>query len=517
MIGRASIEEGTREQALRRLWLPIAAIALAALTLALRPDATVFLMPLSEDGYYALSIARNIAAGNGVTIDGVLPTNGFQPLFTFIQAGLFRLAGGDDFVAIRLLLLVHWILFLATAWIVALVAGDALPGGPAERRARQMLAGFLYLAGSYLFLHHFNGLETGLLLFLYAICWRFVQRSRAENWAGCAILGVLLGLTVLTRIDAAILVVVLALRELWVRRGSGWAVALGRAALLGGVAFLVSLPWWAFNLIEFGSPMPISGAAQQDWGPDGLRLRWILWALGVATYPWLFLGQFESHAADWLRLPLWAAGAWLAWRLLRPDPAKDDATAARGRGFARALAAAMLALAALYCLSSFAFWFYSRYLAPLALVGIVALAAPGGSWIARWPRLPIAGAAVLAAPVLVLAALAWRGQGLYGTIMFWDQLLLVREHVPHGERAAAGQSGSLGFFRPGTVNVDGKVNPEVHAYAGRIPAYLRERGIRWFVDWPWYVEKALGPDPEALGWRPVARRANFILYRHEGR
>src|SRR5215470_2091515 len=91
------------------LWAGATLLALATLSLAFRPAGNVVLMPLSEDGYYAMTIARNIAAGRGITIDGVTATNGFQPLFTFIQAAMFRLAGGDDVVAIRLILVLHWL------------------------------------------------------------------------------------------------------------------------------------------------------------------------------------------------------------------------------------------------------------------------------------------------------------------------------------------------------------------------------------------------------------------------
>ena len=100
-------------------------LALAGLSLALRPDSTVFLKPLSEDGYYSLAVARNIAAGHGITIDGVTPTNGFQPLLTFIQAGLFAIAHGNDLLALRLVLLLYWLLYLATAAMLGWIASEA--------------------------------------------------------------------------------------------------------------------------------------------------------------------------------------------------------------------------------------------------------------------------------------------------------------------------------------------------------------------------------------------------------
>jgi hypothetical protein len=493
------------------LWAGAALLALATLSLPLRPASSVFLIPLSEDGYYAMSIARNIAAGRGITIDGVTATNGFQPLFTFIQAAMFRLSSGDDALAIRLILALHWLCQIGAALFVGRIAGDAVPGGrPGLRRA---LASFLYFAGTYLFLFHFNGLETGLLLFLLAFAWRQVQRGRTESWGGLAGFGLLLGLVVLTRIDMAILVVCLCLRELSAFRKRGWDMAFGRAALLGLLALAISSPWWLYNWIGFGSPMPISGTAQQGWSLEAFRGGWLGWAFGTATMPWLFLGNFESRVADWLRLPIFLAMLALILRFL--FAAAEDAMAGRTRGFARALFATLLLLGLWYGLSFFAVWFYSRYLAASALLGVVTLAVAAEPIAGRRPALAGLVGLVLLAPVLTLAALAWHGAGLYGTILFRDQLALVERLVPPDDVVAAGQSGTLGFFRPHVVNMDGKVNPAIHAYAGHPWDYLAERDIHWFVDWPWYVEKSLGPDPAQHGWHPRGRLANFVLYHRD--
>src|SRR5271154_5401185 len=123
--------------------------------------------PLSEDGFYSLAVARNIAAGHGITSDGVTRTNGFQPLLTFAQAGLFLIARGNDLLALRLVLLLYWLLYLGTGamlgWVAAATAAE-----PERRYRRGLATALVYLGASYLFLHHFNGLETGLLLFLLA-------------------------------------------------------------------------------------------------------------------------------------------------------------------------------------------------------------------------------------------------------------------------------------------------------------------------------------------------------------
>src|SRR5262249_38482411 len=104
------------------LWAGATVLALATLSLALRPGGNVFLIPLGEDGYYARAIARTVAAGRGITIDGVTATNGFQPLFPFIQAAMFKVAGGDDALAVRLILALHWLCQVGAALTVGEIA-----------------------------------------------------------------------------------------------------------------------------------------------------------------------------------------------------------------------------------------------------------------------------------------------------------------------------------------------------------------------------------------------------------
>lgn len=493
----------------RWLMAGLAALALAALSLALRPDGTVFMKPLSEDGFYSLAVARNIAAGHGITIDGITRTNGFQPLLTFLQAGLFALARGDDLLALRLVLLLYWLLYLGTGAVLGWIAAETAES-PDQRLTRGLCVALVYLGASYLFLHHFNGLETGLLLFLLASAWRLRQSGRAGNWTGLALFGGLLGLAVLARIDAAFLVAVICLAELWWNRKRGWLIALGRPFVIGAAAVLISLPWWIYCYVDFGSVMPISGQATQSWQLDGFRLGWFAWGSAMGAFPWLFGGEAEgAELLDLLRLPLYAGGIWVLWRVYRRLPAST-------RQFALALGATMILLGLWYWLSSIAYWFYSRYLAPASLPVAVGLGIGLAQLIQRRPRLLAAAEPLLVLPVVFLAALAWEGLGVYGNMMFWEQVQLVRAQVPEGDTVAAGQSGTLNFFRDHVVNMDGKVNPDVFAYKGHLWDYLAKEKIHWFVDWPVYVQRILGDDPASHGWKLIASRGSFKLYHYDG-
>ncbi|MCI0431561.1 MAG: hypothetical protein L0210_13610 [Rhodospirillales bacterium] len=532
-----------------------AVLIASALAVPLRPEAALIFPPFTEDGYYSLTIARAIAAGHGPALEGSGPTNGFQPLVTLLQAGAFLATGGAELPALRIVAWFGWCTFVGAALLLGRVAAEAAEGNAAERSRRGLLAAVLALAALPLWLDHFNGLETGLLLLLLTLLWRLWQLGLPRRWPGLVLCGVLLGVLVLTRIDAVFLVLALAGMEAVAARRSGWGQALARAATLGGLAFLVSAPWWAFNILLFGSPMPVSGQAQQLWALDPYRWRWIAWSLGQALAPWLSPTLKFDDRWSWLpfagALALVIAAAPLARRLRplagtgfhefgsRPRrlPSRESGTNSKScihvagprlwRGsatlgtsasdrFAAALGLAIVALTLWYGFSSIAFWFYARYLAPASLLGVVLAATLLARVPVRRASLLVLALPLLATPVLMGSRAAWQGSTThFGTIMFWDQLELVRRLVPPEDWVAAGQSGTLGFFRPRVLNMDGKVNPEARAYAGRGTEYLKAKGVRWFVDWEWYVHRALGPEPERQGWVKIGERRKFLLYRLE--
>ncbi len=534
-------------------------LAIILFALVLRPAAHVYDMPMTEDGYYALSVARNLAQGHGLTIDGTTLTNGFQPLFTILEAGAFWISGGNEILAMRLVMALGWLFHVAGAVVVASLARDAWPGrrpgGEAvlETKLRFWLAAFLYLAAPLMLNHAYNGLETGCTIFFYALAARWMQTGRDRSWTGLAGFGAIIGFLVLARIDAGFVAAALGLNELRRAWKGGLVHMIARGAVLGGVALLVSSPWWLYNTIYFGSPMPTSGTAQQAWGLEWLRFEYADWALRVVLMPWLFLGAHESDlslnipipfepgymtltAIGFLRtlvLAVIAVVLWRAWRrgTLRRDldaaPADEAASAQRTLEFAACFGLAFAALIAYYLFSFAAYWFYYRYFAPVALVGFIVapilgarlLLAPHG----RSPALVISS--LLTTQLAGFAGFAMIGVGLGGNTVYHDQVALVRDHVPATDLVAAGQAGTLGFFRERVVNTDGKVNRGALAYQDHMWDYLRAHDIKWFVDWPYYVNKYLGvpldpktdrPLPEANGWRLVAERNYFFLYEYTG-
>jgi hypothetical protein len=504
----------------------VVVVAATTATLAFRPRSLVVLWPLLEDGFYSLTVARNVALGRGVSFDGVSPTNGFQPLFTFLSVPAFLLAGADRYRAVRLVLGLHWAFYLGTAAVLGLVArrlfGESRPGTHA---IAFWAAAFLYLANPLAFQAHFNGLETGCALFFYAVVWLYGQSRAIDTPRALVVLGGLLGLTVLARVDAVFFVgavcayLLLSPAAAFARPGD----RLRPPLLVGAVAFLVSSPWWLYNSITFGSLMPSSGAAQQDWGLEPARMGLALLTLARMVTPWWVgfdPGRFGRDPwADAARVGLLVLGLGLLWWRrgdVRAWLAPRAAGPARPRPWpGLCLLVASLGLLLWYAASSFASWFYARYLSPLLLIGTLALA---------WLLVVLADRRPLAALVFVAvtgwsvpwdALASYRGRVEKGNIMYTNQLPMVEARVPDGECVAALQSGTLGYFRDCVVNLDGKVNPAVLTRRRDIWRYLDERKVRWLCDWPQLFRSYFGSRPEQNGWEAVHTWNKFVLYRRK--
>jgi hypothetical protein len=504
-------------------------LVMAVASLLLRPERSIIDRPIIEDSYYVFTVARNIASGHGVTIDGSTRTNGFQPLFTFLTVPAFVLAGGNKYQPVRYVLLLEWILFLATAYLLGIIAGDAFERkDPHRRTSLRWTTSFIYLSSLYIFMTHLNGLETGCLLFLYAAAWRYYQTGGIEQRAGMIKLGIILGLLVLARIDAAFFVAILALTQLMLRKGIAIGVRLERFALLSGIALVVSSPWWIYNLSNFGTLMPSSGSAEQAWALSFLRMKAAIISLFQDVVPMVYLSRFEYFfwqgklGASLLRIALVIAVLAVIWKKrgqqkerLEGDKEKYPAYA-RMLEFGACLLVFSLVLALWYITSSWAVHFYNRYFAPIFLPSTLVFGYLLHRFIEIKPRLGYALFAALCLPVLLSVGILHSESGYNGNTNYCDQLQLVNQVVPEGEWVAAGQSATLGYFRDHVINLDGKVNGEALLFQENMDRYLSMKGISWVCDWPDYVSQYLGERPEALGWKRIAEKRNFILYHFEG-
>ena len=195
---------------------------------------------------------------------------------------------------------------------------------------------------------------------------------------------------------------------------------------------------------------------------------------------------------------------------VRGEFAPDDVLRGRLARLLEAWGLFLLGLCCYYVVGSHAVWHYPRYLSPAAIPAVVALAV----WLAGRPRPGQLAAVALIPALLGVSLVNLYGPKAWNHNVFWRaEVPLVRSRVPSTDRVASWQSGTLGYFREGVLNLDGKVNAEALQRRGDMDAYLREQGIDWLVDWPSNVKAGLNlqGEPKDTGSIEVATEPPFTF------
>jgi hypothetical protein len=430
-----------------------------------------------DDTYLSLGIARNIARGLGSTFDGRILTNGYQPLYVWLMAPVYWLMPDDRTLPIHIALTLLALVGAATGWLVYRIVRYLSTPWHAT------IACAIWMFDPIVLTHSLNGLETGLaLLGIAATSLWYLERIRARASVASRdilALGLLIGLTILTRVDQCFLLAALALDMLLDR--PDWRT-LWRIGLIGLVALLVNAPWLGFSWSIGAGPLPESGTAVRyiALAESSGHPAWYLSALVVllstaltaprSTLALLVGGivvmlvhRRRGQPNQWLR-----AG----WARMRP---------LRFAGFY----AAVLFLA--YWLYIPAYWFFDRYAHPLALFALLSSAQALPEPQALAPRARRALVAVTLIGVLIEATLGVqllvarpRPDG-YLPLARWVNANLA------GQTVGLYQSGAVGYWadRVTIVNLDGVVDRTALAArrAGHLGELLRERKVGWVVDW----------------------------------
>ena len=443
---------------------------------------------VSEDGYLMLTLARNLALGRGLSVsDGLIPSNGSQPLSTLLFSLCFVVAGGDKLLSLYPIVGLQVAGSLLTAALLYLLINKYLYRGP-HRRVVALLAAAVWYVSPTSIMHTQNGLETGLyaLLILVSISTYDAMDRRLALSTGpgaCLLLGAVLGIAFLGRNDACFLIAALlgvqlyrAYRRGFLRRG------LIQAFVIGAASVLTATPWLWYNVSRFGHVVPVSGRAESLDVPFGhnllrtsvamtenillfFRIPLVLeTTLFAAIACWVFLLVVVALAVRWRR--------WLAERF------------SAGVGV---LAIFVTALLAFYGLFFGMPCFLGRYLFPAFMLsaivgsGVIVAAATVAS---RWSSgRPLAAVGISAAVICIGldARIYLKGrEHLHFQVVNW-----VTQNVPDETWVAAVQTGTLGYYHNRTINLDGKVDPYALAACrqGRTQEYLLQRNCEYIVDW----------------------------------
>jgi hypothetical protein len=477
------------------------------LLVLLRPIGVIDRLFIPDDTYYTLTIARSIAHGHGPTVDGHTLTSGFQALLGFLLVPVYWLTDNPDTalrIDLALLVVVDTLTIAVLAWVAYRFAG----------RIAAVTAAALWAISPVAISMAVGGLETSLaILGAVALVAAWMWANDTASTRRAVVAGVVAGLAVLARIDVLLLVALLGTLQLW--RGPRRLLVPG--AIAGAV---VVAPWWIWCTLQFGTPVPTSGAAAHRLAPlrpfarEGLA-QVAGAVIGGPFDVWRSLRErLNDHpvlgmAVFWLLvLGLLAVGVVWARRRAMPQ-----------------LAVAALPVFAAGLLLFYAWfgvaWYFTRYLAPVACVtSLIIAVAVEHVWRTRgvW-RIPLAVATAAVLVVGLVAVVRATHRNLTDTEVAespFDSITgyraAAREVVqipPKGSVLAAWQSGAFGYYagdRLEVVNLDGVVNPDA-ADAMRDDttiAYMHERDVDWLADFTlhlvWFGVKSkqqMHPPPTA--------------------
>ncbi len=445
----------------------------------------------TEDGYLMLTIARNIALGNGMsTADGTVATNGTQPLINLLYAVGFWFSSGDK-VAGVLFAQVCQVLFSAVAAFALFRLGRRMLEQHSRGFEISALAAGAWYATLLSTTHGMNCLETGgyaLGLVLFACLFAGKSGDPLAPWsfARSLRLGLALGVVFWIRIDAVFLILGACVTRAAFCEGLRFRISarnFGSAVIVGLTSIVVASPWLIYNKLGFGSVMPISGTAQSWAASFGQNLTQAIanlaeYAMVVVPIP----QPLEKQPLVNLGCALIVVGAIaVAFRLSRHS--KSIAI----RSWLPVVGIFGSGLFIYYGMLFGAPHFVGRYLYPLS--PFLALLASGVA-LTVWDRFNLQRSQVagLGASLVLLVLVVYPNVRQYGKgerHQHFQVVEWIEDNVPESDWVGAVQTGTVGFFHDRTLNLDGKVNPEalVAAREQRIPQYIIEKNLRYIADW----------------------------------
>ena len=404
---------------------------------------------LQDDAYYYLMIARNLAETGKSTFDGVNLTNGYHPLWLWIET-LFMALGGVGLDTTGQVVAI-------TALEYAVLGGGLLAVAVTAARERRAGVAAALLLGTALLLYppHLRifaaGMESTLVLPLGA-GFLFDLWEGRPRWAG-----VFAALLVLARLDTMVYVVLPAV-ALSCRRPRDIAWALGPPTV---ALCLYTLG----NTLAFGHPTPISGMSKSSFPWPHVQLD------QITSVP--LSGRTLRSLNQLTVIAVLVAGP----LLVRGRGALGE----RGRTIVRWLAVlGVLQLVSFVCFQRWAKPLEQWYLAPVVGIGAAIVAAVVVDRLgARWA---LRGATAFA---LLLAVLVGAGLGERAPEQQKQTVVDVLASTPPTAVFASTDSGILAFGSGRRViNLDGLVNSFAYQDAIRdqhLGAWLRDQGARFLI------------------------------------
>lgn len=435
--------------------------------------------PISEDGYYLLTVSWNIAQGKGIVYNYDRPTTGVQPLAAFFYAAIAKavmIAGGNKFSFARAVIIVSFLLELLFYFSIKGISRNLFPS--IENKYLETGAVLATLLNFEILVYFANGLETGLYLFLISIIilYSFKYFNGKKSFASSIIFGLIAGICCLARIDFIAVLAVCLLINFFSR-----SLSFKQFIIVSVIAAIIVTPWVSYIYLTSGSIFQSSASAQSTFISAGsffTRLKALSLALMQHLTPDIYSGNKNI-----ILVFIFLGTTAVVYFFLADKKPLGFLKSLNGNMFL-SWAAGIIFLITLYVLFSYASYFYLRYTTPLLVIILplftVLLARKISGGKERWIR----AIYLLFVCMFLIQAVLYFHSGKLGV----HQSLRVNYIKTHfNSEASVGcfQSGVTGFYDANVYNLDGKMDAVVHRYlaAGNLPEFLDSTGINVLIEW----------------------------------
>lgn len=487
----------------------LALTALLVLGLALSP-AEYLVRVLKDDAFYYFKTASNIASGLGPTFDNINKTNGFHPLWLLVLIPFYLPEWDNPALPLHMVMLVLAVLHVATSYILYY----AITRSKTERFAALIALAAWSLSPVVLRIV-LNGLESGMLAFVLSLIVLVISiRFKADGWQtsasphSYALLGSLVGLSILVRLDQIFLLGALGLlllprlvrKQLWLRILAFLSCSL--------VPFSMYLAW---NWITFGHLVPISGVVKNSSTPLSVEAlaRNLLWPLDMLR-PGLPIASLAAIAVVLVLVifcAIWLFGrGWLleGWRrfdyLILASPLYYVYYSRSGSGVGAIS------------------WYYVPVLMMCLLMGALLLSHVSNYILRAFGRQSQKHAAL---SLLVVLLLGYSLLGFYEFHPGKKEIAVQRlhaaqwlsENTPKEAILASWNAGVIGYFSGRRViNLDGLINSYDYYYKAltrhRVVEFIEVQGVNYIVEtFTGDPMKSSKLAPEANAWK---RRLSLV-------
>lgn len=424
---------------------------------------------LPDDTYYTLTITRNIAHGCGPSMLCGELTSGFQPLISLFFLPVF-------FITNDLFFPIYYAIFIS---IIFGIFTNVVFAKFFIYLSKDFISSIIFIIFLVIFknniYNYFNGLETSLACFfaiLALFCTFRIADKNCTKSFNFIVLGTIVGLSILARIDSILMVFFLGLFLIY-------KFGFKNTALVVITSFITVFPVWLYNYINFSSVIPESGAAVRNivlFNKVNLTkfTNNIYINLAVKNYNFLYFDFFCNISFALFLI------AFLF--LILKSKFKD---------YYLLMFFIFLAYFIFYICYLPAFWFFSRYLCLTVLISQFILF----SFLSNIKN-KVVGRIIMIFLVFInsIGLLIYVSKpessilsGIDGAKGYAEIAQDINTFVPNNEKLAAMQSGALTYFSNGreVYNLDGVVNNEALQYLKlkKMNEYLLKNQINYFVDW----------------------------------